>query len=308
MITIQGDRITLRTMTREELHAGKKLYVADPIMDPNPYVYDAEKVDALYERHQQEQDFYLRLGIFQPDGQIIGELSIKRIDREKSRCELGIMLYQDRFKEKGLGSEAFALARDYAFDALHLDNIYADTMGSNVRMQRILSKLGFRCFLRLEDCYDMHDRWEDRLDYVIRREEVRPLMPEEYPTALAFAREHFERHIEPISDSLFDRIGGQPEAIFGYFARGELQGVLTLQNGHELRLLFVKTGCHRKGIGRKLLDEAIEAALRQGETELTVHAILSAVPAYERMGFAATGEPQCLGKLWYQPMALDITP
>ena len=40
-------------------------------------------------------------------------------------------------------------------------------MGSNLRMQHILEKLGFRFLERTLNVYDMNGRMEDRLDYVL---------------------------------------------------------------------------------------------------------------------------------------------
>lgn len=48
MINIQGGNIYLKTFSREEYHRYWKSYVADPVMDPNYYVYDEEKVDKKY--------------------------------------------------------------------------------------------------------------------------------------------------------------------------------------------------------------------------------------------------------------------
>ena len=45
--------------------------------------------------------------------------------------------------------------------------IYADTMGLNVRMQKIFKKLEFKFLDRVERCYDMDGRWEDKLNYVL---------------------------------------------------------------------------------------------------------------------------------------------
>lgn len=168
MICIHGKRLILRAMTREEYHAFQRGYVPDPAMDPDPYRYDAQRVDARYDLLLSREAWYPELGIFRKDGAQIGLLAIKRIDREASRCELGLVLQSDRYKEKGYGGEAFSLALDYAFETLGLQTVYADTMDSNIRMRRILEKLGFECFLRLEGCYDMRGRWEDRLDYRLR--------------------------------------------------------------------------------------------------------------------------------------------
>lgn len=169
MIEIRGKRVILRTMTREEYHSLFQKYVADPLMNPDPYVYDAEKVDASYDIRCRNADWYASAGIFINGGKVIGDMLFKRIDYDKGRCELGIMLANDLYKGMGYGSEAFALAVDYAFGRLGLTSLYADTMGSNIRMQRILERLGFRCYSRLQSCYDMKDRWEDRLDYVLEK-------------------------------------------------------------------------------------------------------------------------------------------
>lgn len=170
MIEIPGDRIVLRTMTREEYHDSRRHYIADPVMESEPYVYDKARVDAAYDRMETMTYTYPYFGIFLPERRIIGVLCLKRIDREKGRCEIGIALNTDEHKEKGYGTEAFALAVTYAFEELGLKAVYADTMGSNVRMQRILNRLGFRCFFRMKEAYDMRNRWEDRLDYVLTRE------------------------------------------------------------------------------------------------------------------------------------------
>lgn len=171
MQRIEGGRIELHRMSRTEYHDFRRAYVPDPVMDPGPYAYDAQKTDTAYARMVERWDQYMELGIFLKDGMLIGSVAIKRIDRQKKRCELGIVLTTDAHKGQGYGSEAFGLALDYAFDALGMETVYADTMGSNARMQRILEVLGFHCFLRMEDAYDMGGHWEDRLDYCLKKED-----------------------------------------------------------------------------------------------------------------------------------------
>jgi RimJ/RimL family protein N-acetyltransferase len=168
MIRIQGDKICLRTFTREEYHQFQKLYVADSVMDPNPYVYDKERVDKGFDSITEKEEWYPRVGIFLSNETPIGELSFKRINYEKSQCELGIVLTNDSYKGLGYGREAFGLAIDYVFNILKLKYIYADTMGSNMKMQRIFDRLGFEFVNREKHCYDMHDRWEDKLKYILR--------------------------------------------------------------------------------------------------------------------------------------------
>lgn len=168
MINIKGNRICLRTFTREEYHQFWESYIPDPVMDPNPYTYDKEKVNIRYDSIVEKDSCYPRVGIFLSDETLIGELSFKRINREKSQCELGIALVNDKFKGLGYGTEAIEMAINYVFNTLQLNYIYADTMGSNFKMQKIFNKLGFE-FINIEEhCYDMHDRWEDKLSYMLK--------------------------------------------------------------------------------------------------------------------------------------------
>lgn len=157
-------------MTREDYHAVRRLHEPDPLADAEMSAYDPKWVDAKYDAMSPLED-WLFLGIFTRDQGIIGEMAFKRIDRDKNRCELGISLAASKDKGKGYGGEAFALATEYALNILGVRAVYADTMGGNMRMRRILERLGYRCFLRMEACYSVDGRWEDRLDFIKELEE-----------------------------------------------------------------------------------------------------------------------------------------
>ncbi len=169
MIELRGSRVTLQDMTREAYHAVRQRHETDPLADVERESYNPDQADARFDAMIALED-WLFLGIFTEDKRIVGELAFKRIDMEKKRCELGISLAADADKGKGYGGEAFALATNYALHVLGMRAIFADTMGGNIRMQRILERLGYRCYLRLEECYDMGDHWEDRLDYIREKE------------------------------------------------------------------------------------------------------------------------------------------
>ncbi|MBU3210530.1 GNAT family N-acetyltransferase [Clostridium algidicarnis] len=77
-------------------------------------------------------------------------------------------LVNEDYKGLGYGTESVELAIGYAFNILKLKYIYADTMDSNLKMQRIFERFGFDFLNREEHCYDMHDRWEDKLNYILR--------------------------------------------------------------------------------------------------------------------------------------------
>ncbi len=167
MIYVSGDKIYLKTFTKGEYHNFYMSYIPDPIMDPNPYNYDEKQIDKNYILMTENMERYLRIGIFLSDNTSIGELSIKRINYENSQCELGIILANDHYKGFGYGTQAIRLGIDYVTNTLKLEKIFADTMGSNYKMQHILEKLGFKFLNRDLKYYDMHNRWEDKLNYML---------------------------------------------------------------------------------------------------------------------------------------------
>lgn len=71
-----------------------------------------------------------------------------------------------------------------------------------------------------------------------------------------------------------------------------------------MAMLFVSPVWQRNGVGKRLVN----AALEQARTNVvTVSASLSSVAAYERYGFALAGEVGELAGLIYQPMEKRLT-
>ena len=138
--------VTLEIMTRELCHKLYRGFQNDPdiyqdMTNFTPFVYREAWVDAYFDRQAAKQRIYLAILL---DGEPIGEVLLKQIDREGSSCVLGIHLQNDTVKGKGYGTCAETLAVEYAFDRLGLATVYADTVRKNTRSQHVLEKVGFR--------------------------------------------------------------------------------------------------------------------------------------------------------------------
>jgi len=69
-----------------------------------------------------------------------------------------------------------------------------------------------------------------------------------------------------------------------------LVGVAALRDDSHLTQLFVSTRYHGRGIARQLWRRAMADAVRRaGTCRFTLNASRCAVPAYQRLGFTATG-------------------
>lgn len=73
----------------------------------------------------------------------VGELSLKKIDREKRACTLSIHLQNDSVKNRGIGTEAEKQAVEYAFETLGMETVLADAVLTNRRSRHVLEKVGF---------------------------------------------------------------------------------------------------------------------------------------------------------------------
>lgn len=158
------NQVELRTFTEEEYHAFFRNYVSDPVMDPSPFVYSYEQVSRsfLY-NHGGFRENYEHFGIFL-NQEPVGSFQLKRIDPVAQNCDFGIILQNDRFKNRGIGSEAIRLGMNIAKDKYGMKTITGDTMARNSRMIHLFEKLGFELVETVPDAYTLPDQTtEDRL-------------------------------------------------------------------------------------------------------------------------------------------------
>lgn len=137
--------ITLAPMTRELFHTLYRGFENDPDIYMNmqyytQYVYNSEKVDERFDSLQTPERVVFAVML---DGAPIGEVQLKRINRERNDCTLSIHLQNDAVKNRGFGTQAEKQAVRYAFDVLKLDAVNADAVLKNTRSQHVLEKTGF---------------------------------------------------------------------------------------------------------------------------------------------------------------------
>lgn len=140
---VYNQEIKLESMTTELAH---KLFIDfknDEMLfkdkkDFKEYVYDEIKVNNYVQN--KEKDGYILLAILYKED-VIGEIRFKGI--EDSCYEIGIILKNDRYKNKGMGTIALKKALDYAKDNLKLNKIVAKILKTNKRSQHLFEKIGF---------------------------------------------------------------------------------------------------------------------------------------------------------------------
>ena len=118
---------------------------------------DAEAALLTGSRARYEKDeatsFFLRcvddpdrrdLLIFSPEGAVLGESVINEIDWRARGANFRICIFGAAGRDRGLGSWACALTRDYAFAELGMHRLELDVFSVNPRAEHVYAKAGFR--------------------------------------------------------------------------------------------------------------------------------------------------------------------
>ena len=142
--------IRIEPMTREQMHEMYQEFTMDPMIFDDMelfemvknYVYNAEKVDMLYDMRMDEEGSHL-FAVMLGD-EIVGEVGLRHYSDDTKECELSVHMKNDTVKGKGYGTQAEKLAIDYAFDVLGAESIFAESLIKNARSQHIMEKMGFK--------------------------------------------------------------------------------------------------------------------------------------------------------------------
>ncbi len=91
-----------------------------------------------------------RLSVDTLDGQHIGNCSYYNLDETKRETELGIMIGNRDYWNKGYGTDAITALVDHIFRQMNLNRIYLKTLESNTRAQKCFKKCGFTRYGQLD--------------------------------------------------------------------------------------------------------------------------------------------------------------
>ena len=143
---ITEPEVTIRPLRLDDAAAVQRYAsderVARTTTIPQPYPSDGGEtfVKQAVEAHANREEFYF--GIL-ADGELIGALDLRSIDRENRGAECGYAIAMSHWG-KGITTKALALALCYAFCELGMDVVQSSCLRRNPASARVLEKNGFR--------------------------------------------------------------------------------------------------------------------------------------------------------------------
>ncbi len=86
-------------------------------------------------------------------------------------------------------------------------------------------------------------------------------------------------------------------------------GMIEIRDYGHVSMLFVDRAFQRQGLGRALLQQALNECRRHRPDlhQVTVHAAPNSIAAYERLGFRAVRPEQVNHGIRFTPMVLELT-
>ena len=143
---ITKPQVTIRPLQLSDAEAVQR-YASDERVArmttiPQPYPPDGGEtfVKEAVEAHANGEAFYFAI---LADGELIGALDLRSIDRENRSLECGYAIAVSHWG-KGITTNAVALALRYAFCELGMDVVQSSCLRRNPASARVLEKNGFR--------------------------------------------------------------------------------------------------------------------------------------------------------------------
>lgn len=128
-----------------------------------------EKEKEILERIIKEQYNFAIISL--DDDQLIGNISLLKINEIDRNAELGIFIGDEKNRNKGYGKEAIKLLLDYGFNQINLHNIILKAFSFNERAIATYKKVGFKEFGIWKESHYFNGKYCDEVQMQILKED-----------------------------------------------------------------------------------------------------------------------------------------
>ena len=146
---LKGNKVKLGPVTRENIESFLKWF-NDPEITHYLVMYRPitrmEEEDWLENLKSREDNIHFSIVILSEDDseKLIGNCGLHKIDWKNRVANVGIVIGEKEYQNKGLGTEAMKLLVQYGFITLNLNRIQLEVHKFNVRALMSYKKVGFK--------------------------------------------------------------------------------------------------------------------------------------------------------------------
>lgn len=172
---LSADTLTLRPLQIEDLRGAYVSWLNDPeVCEHNSHhVFPYSLAEAKHYIESVSRDEHnLVLAIVANDtGKHIGNISLQKIDTVSRSAEYAILVGDRDYWGKGIATEASKLLLTHGFNTLNLHRIYCGTSTSNIAMQKLADRLGFKEEGRRREAHYKNGSYDDIIEYGLLADE-----------------------------------------------------------------------------------------------------------------------------------------
>jgi RimJ/RimL family protein N-acetyltransferase len=168
-----GERIVLRAAEAEDAAAYHR-WANDPQVTHTlelRYPSSLASFEEALAAPPEPDGIVLGFSIENADGELIGRIGLRAIDRDNGHAELGIVIGEADAWGQGYGAEATRLLLRFAFEELRLNKVYLGVLEYNERALRLYARCGFHRDGRRRQHHFHRGTFWDVLDLSILRSE-----------------------------------------------------------------------------------------------------------------------------------------
>ncbi len=173
MHMFRGQKCVLRPLSLKDAEIlakmGNDIEVRDYLSNVFPYTELGEE-EFVKSLSLQKVPTDIVFGI-EVEGKLVGTAGIHRINWASRNCYFGIAIYDKRFWNRGIGTEATRLVLRYAFEYLNLHKVLLEVYEYNERAVKVYEKVGFRVEGRLRKNHYWKGEYHDVIVMGILQEE-----------------------------------------------------------------------------------------------------------------------------------------
>jgi [ribosomal protein S5]-alanine N-acetyltransferase len=176
---VQGSRVCLRPLAREDLNARYLSWLNDPdvtrYMETGTFPTTAQDLEKFYNEVTGTRNQVILAVADQKSGQHIGNVKLGPIHWIHRCATFGIMIGEKKFWGRGAGLEATRLMVEYGFDRLNLRRIDLGVCAEHDAAVRCYERVGFKVEGRMRESLIRDGKYVDRLWMGLLRSEYKSL-------------------------------------------------------------------------------------------------------------------------------------
>jgi RimJ/RimL family protein N-acetyltransferase len=142
--------------------------------DPKGLGYEEEWIKSK----QKSDGKDITVGICTLEGELIGTMGLHQIDHLHGRAITGSVIFDEKYRNQGYGTDAKMVLLDYAFNMLGLAVVESRAIGFNDRSAAYSVKCGYKVEARLRSRFFRFGQRHDEIILSVLREEWLPLWEE----------------------------------------------------------------------------------------------------------------------------------